>query len=490
MAPSNLHKFDHLVVLMMENRGFDHLMGLLYTDDEPERFIPDHDRRFRGALAAAQPWNEDDSRPPRRSPIAPAPWETLEDMLRPFPDPGEEHAPHVLRQIFGADVELDDPDAWPEVPPMSGFVRDYLKVARERADDVRPGVPDATLADEIMRSFPPQATPVLSGLARAFAVSDAWFSSVPSQTYCNRSFLHAASSSGFVNNANYMKWSQNEATTIFERLAERLPAGKDSRVYWDPQDLVPLTRLLHRPLYDDRWDAHFRDIAELSDACAAGDLPAYTFIQPRILLNNNDYHPAYYASQLDHSSILAGEELIADVYNALRAGPRWERTLFVILFDEHGGTYDHVPPPRAAPPEDNGREREEGFRFDRLGVRVPAVFISPFIEPGTVVRSSTAVPFDHTSIIRTLCARFDLEPFTARDRAAPDLGPVLTRPLEAPRLETPTFIPRPSPRATLESARARPLSTLQRALCTHFASRRGLPIHFATVGDALDLFLR
>src|SRR5262249_3397600 len=160
--------------------------------------------------------------------VSRAPHETLEDMTRPFPDPGEE-LPNVLFQMFGVDItspghhELHDP------APMNGFVRDYLRVARMRPQASGPPPSDARLAAEVMRCFPPPATPVLSGLARAFAVSDAWFASVPSQTYCNRSFLHAACSSGFVNNANYVKWSHNNAPTIFERLADRFPPGKGCR---------------------------------------------------------------------------------------------------------------------------------------------------------------------------------------------------------------------------------------------------------------------
>lgn len=487
MAFDGRFKFDHLVVLMMENRGFDHLLGYLYEHDRPALFLPEGtDPVFRGVAGRGDLGAPDDHDPPRRVPVQRAPWETLADMTVPFPDPGEEFTPHMCRQIYGV------PELRPGGPELSrpatmdGFVRDYLEVARDSARRHRPGITDEQLAAEIMSCFPPEATPVLSGLARAYAVSDAWFASVPSQTYCNRSFLHAADSHGWVDNFDYAKWSHNDAPTVFQLLEQRFAPGRDFRIYWDPTDLVPITRVISGPLYDERYDDRFCDMETFEADCAAGTLPAYSFLQPRILLDNNDMHPAYAAVQTDHSSILAGDALIARVYDALRAGAAWDRTLFVILFDEHGGTYDHVPPPAATPPHDDPPyPLEHGFGFDRFGVRVPAVIVSPFIEAGTVVRGPGPVPFDHTSIIKTLCERFDLPSLTARDRAAPDLSFVLTR--AEPRREAPAFTPRPSPRKPKESFLRDPLAGLQRSLVAHAARRRGLRVDFETLGELLSL---
>jgi phospholipase C len=479
VPPVSQHKFDHLVLLMMENRSFDHLMGFLYEGDQPAVFIPDRERVFRGVAGGPELWNPDAHDPPRRVIATRAPYQTLNDMTRPFPDPGEEFE-NIMCQMFGVDKLPRELSELPDIAPMNGFVRDYLRHAGSR-----PG-----LAEEIMRCFPPQATPVLSGLARAFAVSDAWFASVPSQTYCNRSFVHAATSSGFVHNANYIKWVRNTAPTLFERLLAILPPRQACRVYWDPQDLIPVTRLIHRPLYTDQLDEIFVDMAAFEADCAAGDLPAYTFIQPRIIVNNNDMHPAFFASQTADSSILAGEELIARVYDALRSGPRWERTLFVILFDEGGGTFDHYPPPaRATPPTAApDQELEAGFQFDRFGVRVPAVFISPYIIPGTVIRADGPTPFDHTSIIKTLTSRWGLPSLTDRDRAAPDFSAVLARPLAEPRLLTPTFTPRPHLPAPLSQERRSPLSGLKKAILTHAIHERGLfGLDLTSVGKALEL---
>lgn len=486
--PRTRPAFDHLVVLMMENRGFDHLMGYLYERDPPARFVPPHDPVFRGVAGRSDLGCWDSQDPPRFWPAHRAPWATVADMNVPFPDPGEAHTPHMHHQLFGVDEVDPDPARRPETPPMSGFVTDYVRVARRRAWAAgRKGVTDQALAEEIMRCYPPEATPVLSGLARAYAVSDAFFASVPSCTYPNRSFLHAADSSGWVDNEPYPRWSQNQATTIFQRLSDALPPGRDWAVFWDPQDRVPLTRLIHRPLYDHSFDNRFLDMEQFEARCAEGDLPAYSFVQPRILLNNNDMHPAYFAGQTTWSSVLGGERLIARVYDALRRGPAWERTFFVILFDEHGGTYDHAPPPAATPPHRAPPyPLEHGFRFDRLGCRVPAVFVSPYIEAGTVFRAEGPAPLEHCSVIRTLCEVFGLEPLTDRDRAAPDLLGVLTR--DTPRRDAPAFTPRPCEALPDDQARRAPLIGLQRAILSLAAHREGrLTLDLERIGQALDL---
>lgn len=158
--------------------------------------------------------------------------------------------------------------------------------------------------------------------------------------------------------------------------------------------------------------------------CSKGRLPSYAFLEPRFFFRPNDQHPPY--------GVAGGDELIRTVYEAVRRGPLWEKTLLCVTYDERGGCYDHVPPPAAAPPGD-GATCKQGFRFDRLGVRVPTVLVSPWIEPGTVFRA--ARPLDHTSMIRTICRLWSLPSLTDRDRAAEDLGDVLIR--SVPRQDAP-----------------------------------------------------
>jgi len=438
-------RFDHLVVLMLENRSFDNLFGYLYENEEPKRFIPDDAAVFRGVAGRDDLVNEDDSDPPHRFPVRKAPYESPEHMFAPYPNAGEFYSPNINRQIYGADSV---PGNITEIPPgdrMQGFVQDYIRVVNE--SEVWDGKVELEreLVQQIMNCYPPEATPVLSGLAKAFAISDAWHSSVPTATWANRSFVHSGTSRGRVLHKHARQWVlQHEQPTIFERLSDKLPLERAWRVYGEEILLASLTHLLHRPLRQRKFRDNFQHLDGFYEDCANGTLPAYSFIEPRMMSNVNDMHPPYWLNPFVASSVVAGETFINDVYNAVRQGKRWDRTLLLITFDEHGGLYDHVAPPEnATPPGVPGDENECGFQFDRFGLRVPAIFVSPYIEEGTVIRASGEIPFDHTSIIKTLSKRWDLEGLTDRDRAAPDFMAVLARSEDEPRVETPTYTPRP-----------------------------------------------
>ncbi len=490
MAVSNgnlgLDAFDHVIVLMMENRSFDNLLGFLYENDQPAHFIGRGERRFRGVAGRGDLTNPDNRRPPALYPVRKAPLETPEDMCHPCPDPGEEHSPHINRQLYGEDPV--PPSALAEPAPMNGFVIDYIEAVKAQiAIDGEEATPD--VYRRIMNCFTPEALPVTNGLARQFACSDEWFCSVPSQTFCNRSFFHSGQSNGWVNNSPFLKWTGNHSPTIFERLSGKFATGDDWRIYWDHKDVAPMTKLIHPTLLHRRYGGHFRTFEKFKDDCATGDLPAYTFIQPRLIFDHNDMHPPVSLVRKVHSSLLAGELLINEVYDAVRKGTRWMRTLLVITFDEHGGCYDHWPPPTgAAPPvADPPYELEKGFRFDRFGVRVPTIFVSPYVAPGTVVRADGDTPFDHTSMIRTLCEKWDLEGLTDRDRAAPDFASVFNLRRDDGRAETPAFTPRPYTPISVKDAHGSLLSSFQRALGHLIGHHRGVqvPHDVETVGDLL-----
>ena len=173
--------------------------------------------------------------------------------------------------------------------------------------------------------------------------------------------------------------------------------------------------------------SHFGKFADFTAAAKAGKLPAYTFLEPEWSKTGNSQHPNY--------DVALGEKLIHDVYYALQSGKNWNQTLLIITYDEHGGNYDHVPPPQGATPPDDS-VGDQGFDFRRFGVRVPTVLVSPLIKAGTVFRvPDGTMPFDHTSILKTIERRWGLLPLTARDAAAPDVGDVLT--LNAARVDDP-----------------------------------------------------
>lgn len=186
--------------------------------------------------------------------------------------------------------------------------------------------------------------------------------------------------------------------------------------------------------------------------CADGTLPTYSFIEPNLLYGHNDMHPAMDAlfpdSPVDPpSSLLGGDALLAKIYNAIRtatsdSGSNVWNTLFLVTFDEHGGTYDHVPPPVVPTPETGGAPGQMGFGFQRSGVRIPAMAISPWIPAQTVVTDE----YWNTSVIATLRQRWELgPPLTKRDAAAADLSPVFS--LDTPRDPDgwPEVSPRPVP---------------------------------------------
>jgi phospholipase C len=162
--------------------------------------------------------------------------------------------------------------------------------------------------------------------------------------------------------------------------------------------------------------------------------------------------------------VTLGEQLIADVYNCLRASKVWRKTSLIITYDEHGGCYDHVAPSAAVQPEPP--VAGQTFAFDRYGVRVPAVIVSPYVAPGTIFGKSSTVPFDHTAIIATVRKRFGIsEALTARDAQAPDLDRVLTLPRPANlgplRLKALPYAPSPT---TAAVAQTKPLNSGQKAL--------------------------
>ena len=390
---------EHVVVLMLENRSFDCMLGRLYPDR------PDFDGlrgdecnpwHHDGVVESIPVWNDDTITP--------------EAARIPDPDPGELFD-DMRMQIYGL-----HPDG---VARMNGFVDNYVR----QPDQGTPVDPRA-----IMHCFTPEQLPVLSLLARSFGVCDRWFAPAPCETWPNRLFTHTGSSGGLVNNAA-LPWPML-MPSVFNRLRTH---GRSWRVYFHdvPQTAALMSLWPWLPTHFRFFDSEF-----VADA-ANGGLPTYSFVEPRYFTNRwlrhipNDAHPPH--------NVAYAEQLIADLYNAVRAGPAWERTLLIIIFDEHGGCYDHVPPPPAVP---TGQTARNGFRFDRYGPRVPAVIVSPYVPPGSIIRPPDgAPPFDHTSLIATLNALFDIgPPLSARSAAAPDLLSALQ--LEHPENGGPACIDR------------------------------------------------
>jgi len=350
MAPT----FDHLVVLMLENRSFDHMLG----------FLKSAEYRVDGLTGSETNPSADDGSDVRISPDAVA----AGDLT---PDPGHDFV-DVNVQIFG-----DRAVAHSAIPLMKGFVRNYATI-------------DATHrhGTSVMKCFAPASLPVLTTLATQFAVCDRWFSSVPGPTVPNRMFAHSGWSLGLVAPDPDL----HDLKTVFE-VFDREMRG-DYRIYHHDGFTVLLS-VGH--LIEDQHG--FRDYNRFVSDCAKGDLPAYSIIEPRYA--NDTLTGSFFAANDQHPNhdVMEGERLIRDVYTAIRGNDAlWHTTLLLIVHDEHGGIFDHVPPP-TIPAWD---PTLPGFKFDRLGVRVPAVLVSPFIAPRTIISTQ----LEHTSIVSTLLKRF------------------------------------------------------------------------------------
>lgn len=436
-----LKNIKHIVVLMMENRSFDNLLGWLYNDEKPPR-----GQSFEGLNRSI--WNPLDNIDANGVAFTEQVYVTKNGENRhrkswnkkaaiqpvynlPNPDPGEGFK-DTNYQLFGF---YEVASLYPPAPVNTGFVNNYKNAMLYGT--LTYGDPP-TDPREIMTCYTPEQTPVLSTLARQFAVCDHWFCSIPSQTLPNRDFVHAATSNGQVNNHPQ---ADCDAYTIYNRIQDKIDSGRDDlswRIYSGTNKQgghFSLTRTIMTQLEDMALDSNFNAIEQFYKDAAAGSLPSYSFLEPQFSApGQNDQHP--------HQDIRPGEKLIADVYNAVINSPQWNETLLVITYDEHGGCFDHVPPPghAAHPKGKDGPPGQEGFLFNRFGVRVPAVLISPWIQAGTIARPHGWTPFDHTSVISTLRQCFDLgDALTERDKAAPDLSCVLT--LKKPRTDKPVVNP-------------------------------------------------
>ena len=404
-----MHPIEHVVVLMLENRSFDSLLGRLYPKSEA----------FDGLDGSeTNPWHKPDGTVEEirvwNSRVI-----TAEAACMPDPEPGELFE-DVDIQLYGLDGDRRAP------PTMDGFVDNY---ARQKW----PWTPEDPRGT--MHCFLPAQVPVISRLAKEFGVSDRWHASTPSETWPNRYFAHCGTAGGHVNNSMTTfpyQWPRT-MPSIFRRLGRH---GYSWKIYF--HDIPQAVSLL------DLWPkipTHFcRFEAEFERHCRTGRLPNYSFIEPRYFFRPwakkvpNDQHPPH--------NLLYGEQLIATVYNAVRNSPLWQKTLLIIVYDEHGGAFDHVAPPKAVPP---GGPYHDGFEFDRCGIRVPAVIVSPYVAPGSVIRpplrqdGTESYPFDHSSIPATLHRLFDIgPPLTPRVAAAPDLLPALT--LDRPENEGPAWL--------------------------------------------------
>jgi len=418
-VPANLAKIEHFVVLMLENRSFDHLLGWLKSTDP----------RVEGLTGGE---SCPDVPPGGTNPVKVAP---ATAFAMPF-DPGHEFE-DIQIQLYGSNGATP-PGPKPESNPasMDGFIASAFEAAAA-AD-----VPQDRVG--VMEYFTPDSVSVLAILARQFALFNFWYSSLPGPTWPNRFFVHAATSGGLTDSPGTQSIIDGFSfanKTIYDKLKA---ANKDWRIYHDglPQS-IGIDSL--RTEYLNAFTKNFREFTYFVDDVQNAALPEYTFIEPQYdtggnYANGNSMHPL--------NDVRLGEQLVKAVYEIIRqSADYWPNTMLIITFDEHGGFYDHVPPPKATPPGDatNYSNKDHPFGFDVLGVRVPAIVISAYTQAGTVIgvnASDPATVFDHTSILKTVELRFGLSNLTQRDAKANTLEVALN--LDMPRDDAPGILNDPA----------------------------------------------
>lgn len=403
-------RIKHIVVLMMENRSFDHMLGFMKNENPAIRGITPNSYSNVDSNGNVLPVTDG---------------ALYQGQL--VADPGHDFT-DVYMQMYG--VTFGNPAGQPD---MSGFAKSYQQQGGNAAD--------------IMRCFNPNQLPALAGLARQYAICDQWFSSIPGPTLPNRAFAHFGTSFGRLDmSPEYFR----AKPSIYQRLDK---AGKEGTIYYYAtwSGTLGLTFLLSsQNQYFALWGDFLID-------CKHGQLPEYSFIEPAYHDQGNilacDQHP-------DHD-VRSGDDFIRQVYNAIRSNDElWKSTLLLVVWDEHGGIFDHEVPPMVSHP-DGFISTAPPFNFDRLGLRVPAIVISAYTPPGTVDHTV----YEHASIPATVTEQFIGDPLAlapyAREKYANTFLGLLT--LDEPRTDTAnlqanaavTAVSQPQPRS------AAPASSLQ-----------------------------
>jgi phospholipase C len=390
---AGLDKLKHIVVLMMENRSFDHMLGSL-TAKHP----------------GINGLNGNESNPDTEGTVVTVqPTASYQGQLDHDPD---HHFPGVDLQIFGG-----VPPGPGRVANMQGFIKSYYTQNTGVAG-----------SHAIMHYFAGDQLTVLPLLATEYAVFNGWFSAIPGPTICNRAFAHYGTSFGQVD--MNMFYLTDPILSVYDRLNR---ASHSAKIYYYDQQssTMEIVNLLQNQ------PQIFGTYLDFVDACNKNQLPDYSFVEP-----NYSDHPGPGGGQIlasdqhpDHN-VHEGERFIGMVYNAIRLNPAvWETTALLIVYDEHGGLYDHVVPPACTPDgyvaQPGATGTSEAFAFDRLGIRVPAILVSPYIKRGTIVPGPEVANgrvFEHSSIPGTVTDFFlgTYDQRTPREKASQRFLDVLT----------------------------------------------------------------
>lgn len=421
------HRIKHVVVLYEENRAFDHLLG--------------HQKQL----------HVDGLKGDESNPVS------LKD-----PSKGKvsvfDGAPYVAtsQPKHGYDPYQHKFDIVNGTPRMDGFV-DFERSVHPFSHKK---------ADFVMQGFSQGALPISATLAAEFAVFDRWYTAFPGPSWPNHMMSYSATTNGATNTGDgyqCVKHAKYPQRTIFDHL---LDAGHEyTRIFNDT-----VVDLFMESFNTAEGKARTQNMDRFFSDAAKGTLPSLTWISPRQGINKtlgnlggpNSDHP-------DCCDVALGERLRKDIYEALRSGPGWNETVFVMTWDDPGGFFDHAVPPMSAPrPDDqpacfcdepkkcNGTDPRGYDPYTRLGSRVPVIVVSPWVEKGTVVsepdpsiKPYNDSRYDGTSIVATIKRLFDLPSFlTKRDAWSAPFDHLFEQ-RSAPRTDAPYHLPdapAPTPR--------------------------------------------
>ena len=410
--------FDHVVVLMLENRSFDHIFGYLGIGE---------------GLAGVNAVNFEEA---GKASSTAYPVKRGGDYVAVGDGPSHS-LKQVNEQLFGTTkVAVGAPAAG---ATLDGFVASFKT---SLAYDLKR---TSSELQQVMNCFDPVQLPVLSTLAKNFVLCDHWFADVPGPTMPNRAFVHAATSQGYTYNAGWKP--KFTCKTLYDRI--NATSSASWRVYYhDKNDVLELyPGLAKGPSNNVLFETSF-----LTDV-DQDRLATYSFITPAFMGTpaqpvNSMHAPA---------DVRPAEKLVADVYDALRSNTDvWKKTLLVIVFDEHGGYFDHVTPPATVSPDGIAGRMDEKFLvpfgFDRLGLRVPAILVSPWFKPAV-----DSTQYSHSTIPGTIIDAFGLKGgfLTNRDKKANKLTQkyLVDDGTHTWRTNVPDVIPPPQPQAIDEMQR-------------------------------------
>lgn len=406
----------HVFVLMLENRSFDHMLGFSgITGSDAVTHAPTQINAPPPGVSNSWEGNSFLASPPPVDPMTVDPYHEFTD---------------VLEQLCEGAATYPPGGPYPPIN-NSGFVSNFAVDAKSPS----PG--------DVMQCFMPARLPVLTALAKEFAVCDSWFCSMPGPTWPNRFFALGASSADLDHSpttAETLIWETIDGFkfqngSIFD--ASRSFFFWKRKLKWRIYAGNKIFTLAHALKGIHIWDiTRYSKFAK--DVCDPNYPAEFTWIEPNYGYVTSDYLGGNSQHPLD--GVTGGEALIRATYEAIRNSPLWESSMLIITWDEHGGFFDHVAPPRAIPPGDKAQfngANKFGFPFDQYGPRVPAVVISPLISRNIIDHR----PYDHTSLLATVERLFNLHPLTARDRTALDLRSLAS--LSVPRLVSPDLIALP-----------------------------------------------